>query len=583
MPDDSQWTNAIMPGQETSYNGETMDAGFNPFSSSGLASMFNMGTGNIGGGGDSNYGGYNAPAPPPAPVSVSAAKAQLPTDYMDVASMGLPWDTPNKPDVSNWYTDPNVNWDYNSETMAGPPEAMSLNNFASIIAPKAAELGWTGGPPVSEDPNSGGKSLNRAFAQWVLDSGYHLSGEPTGKNGMAGVTSFLTDNTGKRVAEESYYDTPDPFFDLMLNLGVGGVLGGAPFLGGGGGLAGNLGFGGGIGGAINGAATGGLIAAGNDQNVLKGAISGGLGGFAAGSNFAKDLGVTNPIASKAINSGLGTTAGSFANGRSLGDSLKSGLTSAGMSGTTQALNQIGGSLFGGYGQQGNTNMSGGFGDLWNSWTGGGQQALPDSLEGSMGPVEGQTDITESSYDPGASNYRYAGDQVPNLFGSQLPQQQQEVGQKQAMGFSMPSMGNLGNFLSNNAGNLASLLYGVYNNRKQQNAINGQMNNLQGMFGQNSPYAAQLRNKLMAQAAAKGTRSNVAGREVQLQAALAQNAAGLAPSLYNMQNAKNGLQNNQMNMLLQGGRLLGPGLAQLFGQQQQPPAFQADANTMGGLW
>lgn len=68
MPGESQWTNAIMPGQETSYDGETMDAGFNPVSSRGLASMFNMGTGNIGGGGNSDYGGYNAPAPTPAPM-----------------------------------------------------------------------------------------------------------------------------------------------------------------------------------------------------------------------------------------------------------------------------------------------------------------------------------------------------------------------------------------------------------------------------------------------------------------------------------------------------------------------------------
>jgi len=553
MPDDSQWTNAIMPGQETSYNG-------------GLASMFNMGTGNIGGGGDSDYGGYNAPAPPPAPVSVSAAKAQLPTDYMDVASMGLPWDTPNKPDASNWYTDPNVNWDYNSETMAGPPEAMSLNNFASIIAPKAAELGWTGGPPVSEDPNSGGKSLNRAFAQWVLDSGYHLSGEPTGKNGMAGVTSFLTDNTGKRVAEESYYDTPDPFFDLMLNLGVGGVLGGAPFLGGGGGLAGNLGFGGGsLGGAINGAATGGLISAGNGQGIGRGLLSGGLGGFAGGSNFAKDLGVTNPIASAAVNRGIGATVGAIAGGADGGDAARAGLTGGLMGGITQGLNSMGD----------------GFSNFWNTLTGGGQSSGGQSYDGNF--QWPQVDASALDGMPlGGDLYSYSqGMQTPDVnygMGGQG-----EVGQQQAMNVSMPSMGGLGSFLGNNAGNLASLLYGVYNNRKQQNALNGQMNNLQGMFGQNSPYAAQLRNKLMAQAAQRGTRSNVAGREVQLQAALAQNAAGLAPSLYNMQNAKNGLQNNQMNMILKGGRLLGPGLAQLFGQQPQQPAFQADSNTMGDLW
>ena len=549
MPDDSQWTNAIMPGQETSYNG-------------GLASMFNMGTGNIGGGGDSDYGGYNAPAPPPAPVSVSAAKAQLPTDYMDVASMGLPWDTPNKPDVSNWYTDPNVNWNYNSETMAGPPEAMSLNNFASIIAPKAAKLGWTGGPPVSEDPNSGGKSLNRAFAQWVLDSGYHLSGEPTGKNGMAGVTSFLTDNTGKRVAEESYYDTPDPFFGALIDFGVGSVLGGAPFLGGGGGLAGNLGFGGGsLGGAINGAATGGLISAGNERRIGRGLLSGGLGGFAGGSNFAKDLGVTNPIASAAVNRGIGATVGAIAGGADGGDAARAGLTGGLMGGITQGLNSMGD----------------GFSNFWNNLTGGGQSSGGQSYDGNF--QWPQVDASALDGMPlGGDLYSYSqGMQTPDVnygMGGQG-----EVGQQQAMNVSMPSMGGLGSFLGNNAGNLASLLYGVYNNRKQQKALNGQMNNLQGMFGQNSPYAAQLRNKLMAQAAQRGTRSNVAGREVQLQAALAQNAAGLAPSLFNMQKAKGQLQNSLGSNLLNSFDKMGgfQGLQGMFGT----PTYQGGGANITG--
>jgi len=474
MSDSLGWMNATLPDQEQPVYTETMEPGFNPFSYGNLASMFNIGMGNIGGGGD------------------------------------------------------NYQWGFDNSNI----------------------------------PN-------------LIDQGYSFQGRygDQGENGYYG--QMLKDG---KVVDTKFNSLDDPFFGALIDFGVGSVLGGAPFLGGGGGLAGTLGYGGGsLGGAINGAATGGLISAGNGQGIGRGLLSGGLGGFAGGSNFAKDLGVTNPIASAAVNRGIGATVGAIAGGADGGDAARAGLTGGLMGGITQGLNSMGD----------------GFSNFWNNLTGGGQSSLPglsnDPAQNASYPADwqpgGQVGAAlrqdlgtnyDMSYAPPSSSYG-------NGNAYNLPQPQQEVGQKQATSFSMPSMGNVGNFLGNNAGNLASMLYGFYNNRKQQNALNGQMNNLQGMFGQNSPYAAQLRNKLMAQAAQRGTRSNVAGREVQLQAALAQNAAGLAPSLYNMQNAKNGLQNNQMNMILQGGRLLGPGLAQLFGQQPQQPAFQADSNTMGDLW
>ena len=462
MSDSLGWMNATLPGQEQPVSTETMEPAFNPFSYGNLASMFNIGMGNIGGGGD------------------------------------------------------NYQWGFDNSNI----------------------------------PN-------------LIDQGYSFQGRygDQGENGYYG--QMLKDG---KVVDTKFNSLDDPFFGALIDFGVGSVLGGAPFLGGGGGLAGTLGYGGGsLGGAINGAATGGLISAGNGQGIGRGLLSGGLGGFAGGSNFAKDLGVTNPIANAAVNRGIGATVGAIAGGADGGDAARAGLTGGLMGGITQGLNSMGD----------------GFSNFWNNLTGGGQSSGGQNYDGNF--QWPQVDASALDGMPlGGDLYSYSqGMQTPDVnygMGGQG-----EVGQQQAMNVSMPSMGGLGSFLGNNAGNLASLLYGVYNNRKQQNALNGQMNNLQGMFGQNSPYAAQLRNKLMAQSAAKGTRSNVAGREVQLQAALAQNAAGLAPSLFNMQNAKNSLQNNQMNMLLQGGRMLAPGLQSLFGQQQQPPAFQADSNTMGGLW
>ena len=75
--------------------------------------------------------------------------------------------------------------------------------------------------------------------------------------------------------------------------------------------------------------------------------------------------------------------------------------------------------------------------------------------------------------------------------------------------------------------------------------------LQNMFTQNSPYAQQLRAKLNAQAAASGRRSNVAGRETQFQAMLAEKAASTLPQIANMQNS---LMQNQLQMQQQQGRL-----------------------------
>ena len=111
------------------------------------------------------------------------------------------------------------------------------------------------------------------------------------------------------------------------------------------------------------------------------------------------------------------------------------------------------------------------------------------------------------------------------------------------------MGNIGNFVGNNLGDIATTLYGIYNNRKQQRSIGDMMGGLQGLYGQNSPYATQLRNKLTAQAAQRGTRLNTGGREVQLQAALADRAAQSMPALFQMQQAKGQLQNSMGSNLL----------------------------------
>lgn len=429
-----------------------------------------------------------------------------------------------------WFSGPS-----NSETMQGAPDWLDTGNLASYFGQGDwAPYGYNGNI-WGTYANGGGDSavtyhdLTPEAKQWLQQNNYSIRGNAL--PGESNYSASLWNNKANAPIKNAYYSDADPLFGALINIGVGGVIGGAPFLGGGGGLAGTLGFNGATAGAINGAATGGLISAGNDQNAFKGMLAGGLGGFAGGSNFAKDLGITNPIGAKAVNAGIGGTVGALAGGASGGDALKSGLTGGAMAGFTQGLNQMGSNV---------ANFFTGFG--------GGNQGLED-LQGSGGDMSGQTDVTPSSYEDTSNVYRYAGDQSPNTYGTTLPQPTQEPGQKQASSFSMPSMGNIGNFVGNHFGDIATTLYGLYNNRKQQRSISDMMGGLQGLYGQNSPYAQQLRNKLMAQAAMKGTRSNVAGREVQLQAALADRAAQSMPALFQMQQAKGQLQNSMGSNLL----------------------------------
>lgn len=91
-------------------------------------------------------------------------------------------------------------------------------------------------------------------------------------------------------------------------------------------------------------------------------------------------------------------------------------------------------------------------------------------------------------------------------------------------------------LANGLGGLAGL-YSLYSQGKQ---TDGYLGSLQSMYGSNSPYAATLRQELNRRDAAAGRRSQYGPREVELQAALAKAASGVAPSI--MQGQQNQFNN-----------------------------------------
>jgi hypothetical protein len=127
------------------------------------------------------------------------------------------------------------------------------------------------------------------------------------------------------------------------------------------------------------------------------------------------------------------------------------------------------------------------------------------------------------------------------------------------------------------------LVGLYGNRGGGNidgaaannaAVSQQIQNLGSMYGPNSPYAQQLRQQLERKDAAAGRRSQYGPREVQLQAALADKAAGVSDSMARL------AQSNQANQIaLQDRKRLqtGQNLSTLMRMGQQSGVFSGLQN------
>lgn len=138
-----------------------------------------------------------APAPTPAP-----------------ASTPLPW-----------FNDPAAGWNYNTETMAGPPGMFAASNLAQIIDADARKLGYSGGPAggYGEHGEQGGEYfVNPEFTDWLQSQGLQLGGESANVNGIGGVNAFLTDQSGKRVGQQDYAtDDTGAFMAGIAGLGLG--------------------------------------------------------------------------------------------------------------------------------------------------------------------------------------------------------------------------------------------------------------------------------------------------------------------------------------------------------------------------
>ena len=399
-------------------------------------------------------------------------------------------------------------------------------------------------PFTSYGVNEGGDTTYQSSARELnpdfLSAMKGYSFRPTGQQSLGMYK-------GNNQISNQTYGSKDNWFDKLAMAGIPMALTGGL----GGGLAGLFG-----GGALGSAAGYGLANAGMadfqggnaGKGFLTGAISGGIGNMGDFSP-SKLAGIESPGFANAFNRGVGTFAGNVASGKSVGDAAKAGVLGAGISGVNTLGQEAMHPLF----------------NTMQSFLSSGSDGF-DELQGSGGDMGGATDVTPSSYDDSGSNYRYGGDQPVTSFAEQ-PQKTAQSFSGNGLSSVLSSLGNGAlKYATNNAGDLAQMLYGFYNNRRQQNALGNQINSLKGLFGNDSPYAQQLRNTLAAKAAQQGKRSNTGAREVQLQAALADRAAQMQPSLMQLNQAKGQLQNsmgsNMISMLNRTGAF--NGLANMFG-------------------
>lgn len=147
-----------------------------------------------------------------------------------------------------------------------------------------------------------------------------------------------------------------------------------------------------------------------------------------------------------------------------------------------------------------------------------------------------------------------------------------------------SSGNWGG--PGSGGSVAEGLLGLgslYGNYSANKSANNYTNSLAGMYGQNSPYAQQLRQTLQRQDAAAGRRTQYGQREVELQARLADAQSRLAPTI---QAGKQNNINNQMMMMQQLGALYRQGafkgLGNMFSSPDQASGAPIDTSFLDNI-
>jgi len=316
--------------------------------------------------------------------------------------------------------------------------------------------------------------------------------------------------------------------------------------------------------AASGAVQGGINSAINGQG-LKGAVPGAIGGgLYAGVNQlnpAGKVGIDSPGLGKLFNSTLTSGLRAGLTGNNVGDAMKGTALTGGLN--------LAGNELGNYMNEGNSMDNG------MSYGGDGRLSLGSYLEQpqTFAPASFNREVdigADGEYNPWQQN----------LFGSSL-----DSGGQQSFGTGMDVPGNSmggqgGNPLTGffksmlggagkggaGLGDMAGSLLGLYQANRQRRDARSQIDNLSGMFSQNSPYAQQMRQQLARRDAAGGRRSQYGPREVEFQAAMAKANQGNAGALSQLYSGQNNAQAMMLRNLLQLGNQSGAfrGLSNMFG-------------------
>lgn len=131
-----------------------------------------------------------------------------------------------------------------------------------------------------------------------------------------------------------------------------------------------------------------------------------------------------------------------------------------------------------------------------------------------------------------------------------------------------------------AKDLVTGLTSLYGMSQMNKNLGRTVGNLQNMYGQNSPYAEELRNRLMRRDAAAGRRSQYGPREVELQAKLAEQYSRNAPALMQGQNQQAANRMGMVTNLAGLGMKALPALQRLWTTDSAPTGDQMGSMGMG---
>ena len=356
------------------------------------------------------------------------------------------------------------------------------------------------------ESGGGVPSMRPEVLERLNRDGYEIGVMPTGTIGN--TTSIL--QRGREVSPQYRHLNAynDPGFNLASSMLIGAIAPGGWAVGGSGaGLGAAAGYSGGTATAIDAGVTAGMMSAGSgnsDKDTLRAiATSGGLGAMG---NTGEAVGLS------------GNTAQIF------DGAVKGGLNAA--------INE------------GNIGQGAFMGALPAAAAGIGGMFSPDtSYQPTRGDLGFLNDVTQSSRVPNTTQVSRFSDSAPQSYApaysfpgaTGVPQQTSEEG-----GFEMPGFQEFFNRITPKTpqqwGSLAEGLLGMYSGYRQRRDAR---NLRQGIGANRDAYRTELARKLQRRDAASGRRSNYAGRDTQLQAALAELDSRNMPGMLSLQNQELG--------------------------------------------